>query len=574
MNIRHSGLWLGLPFILGLAPLGAFGQTADLPLQHDAYHMVDRMDIQGLIKKAETDSMPATVATDVKPYSREYVSELYRQAELSSLTPRTRAWHDLLRASADDSFADTIQGKGVLKKLYVNRRDFFAVKTTGLTLYANPMICLNAGQEIHNYTTDLSNANTLLYRNMRGAQVRGTLFDKVGFFSEFSENQLKAQQFIRGQHAQLGALTGENFVKVFDAQTDNPGFDYFTARGYFTYSPAKQIRFKLGRDRSFLGNGYQSLFLSDNSADHFFLNINTKVWKLEYVNHFAMMTDFLRGKPDPYGTHPKKYAVVHQLFFRPWHWLSVSAFESVAYSPTLPGGVRGFELEYMNPIIFYRSVEQSLGSPDNSMLGISAKANLLKRFQIYGQVALDDYNFRNRSLGPGYWGNKYALQGGFKYIDAFWIPRLDLQVEMNAVRPYTYSHFNPTANWSHYGQYLAHSLGSNAKDFHFIARYQPLPRWSLYACFSSMLKGLDINGENYGGDLFKPYTDHYQDFNNVIGQGDALKITQLYGRISYRILGLDAFADLEGRYRKENENTGLSVVGSFRINLPSTPPKY
>jgi hypothetical protein len=564
---------------------GAMAQDPDLPNHHEAYHYIDRLDIKGLVSTVAASDSAATVnvaqlgtkssvPTDIRPYSRSMVSKVFQGVNTSQMSPRALQWHELIRASADDQYAASIQGKGILKQLYKNKRDFFAIQNKDITLYANPIIHLNAGQEMHNYTTDLSNANTLLYRNSRGAQVRGTLFGKVGFFSEFSENQHKTQQFVRSQFARLGVYTGENFVKTFDQTTDNAGFDFFNARGYLTYSPAKQVRFKLGRDRMQLGNGLQSLLLSDNAADHFFLNINWKVWKLEYVNHFAMMTDYLRGKPDSYGTHPKKFAVVHQLFYRPKHWLSVGVFESVAYSPTLPGGVRGFELEYLNPIIFYRSVEQSLGSPDNSMLGLTWKINFLQRFQTYGQVALDDFNWRNRALGPGSWGNKYGLQAGLKYIDAFWIPRLDLQIEANSVRPYTYSHFNPSANWAHYGQPLAHPLGANVRDVIFLARYQPLPRWTLMATYSKILTGFDLNGDNYGGNIFLPYTTHVQDYNNVVGQGGAFHVTQLYGKISYRILGLDAFAELEGRFRKENENRGMSLIGSFRINMPDRPIRY
>ena len=46
-------------------------------------------------------------------------------------------------------------------------------------------------------------------------------------------------------------------------------------------------------------------------------------------------------------------------------------------------------------------------------------------------------------------------------------------------------------------------------------------------------------------------------------------MNMLYGRLSYRILDLDAYAELEGRYRKENENSSMTILGSVRINLPN-----
>jgi hypothetical protein len=542
-------------------------QDADLPLNHEAYHYIDRLDITGALGE--------TVHTDYKPYSRAAVSEIFSKASTEGYSDRDQAWFDLMRIAADDDYADEQKSKGVLKKLYRNGRDFFSFHKEKARLYINPIGILGVGGDQQDYTTGLNGDEFLLnYRNTRGVRVRGTAFKRLGFFTEFTENQWKTPVFIRNQQATTGVLDGENFVKVFDAPTGNPGFDYFNARGYITYAPAKELRLKFGKDRAFLGNGYQSLLLSDHATDYFFLNIQARIWKLEYVSHFTQMTDFIRGKPDSYGVYPRKYAVFHMLSYKPWHWLSVGAFESVVYSPTLPGGQRGFELEYMNPIIFYRSVEQSLGSPDNAMLGLNWKANLLQRFQVYGQIMLDDFNFRNRDLGTGYWGNKYGWQVGMKYINAFWVPRLDLQLEYNRIRPYTYQHFNPTANYAHYGQPLAHAMGANLYDVNLILRYQPFPRWSGQLLFTRLTKGLDIDGENYGGDISIPYTLRVQDFNNVPGQGDQLNITNIQGRISYRLLRLDAYADLEARYRKENQFTSMSVMGSLRFNMPNRPVRY
>jgi hypothetical protein len=542
-----------------------WAQDADLPQQHEGYHYIDRLDIKGLTG--------GTVHTDQKPYSRSSVSQVFAATDTSEMTPKELEWFRLSRMAADDDYANSIQGKGVLKYLFRNRRDFYHYESGKVRLYANVVGHLTGGMDQNNYTMDLSKVNLFNYRNSRGVQLRGSISNRVGFFTELTENQLKAPQFVRSSYSDLGVLYGQNFVKVFDA-APNTGFDYFTARGYITYSPGKQFRLKLGKDRAFLGNGHQSLLLADQATDYFFLNLTTRIWKLEYINHFALMTDHIKGKPDGYGTYPKKYAVFHELNYKPWKQLSVGLFESVVYSPHLPGSTRGFEIEYLNPIIFYRSVEQSLGSPDNSMLGLHWKVNALKRFQHYGQFLLDDLNFRIRSQGTGYVGNKFGYQFGLKYIDAFWVRGLDMQLEYNSVRPYTYSHFNPSASYSHYGQPLAYTYGANAHDVNLILRYQPFPRWSALLVFNSVLKGLDTNGLNYGGDIFKPYTTSFQQFNNVVGQGDPFKITQVYGRLSYRILQLDAYADLEGRYRKENENSSLSVLGSLRINLPNQIQKY
>ncbi|MFN8923301.1 MAG: hypothetical protein ACK5XP_10295, partial [Sphingobacteriia bacterium] len=103
------------------------------------------------------------------------------------------------------------------------------------------------------------------------------------------------------------AIPGEGFYKTF--RTD--GYDYLSAKGYLTYSPVKPVRIKLGRDRVHWGDGYQSMLLSDHATDYYMLNFHTRIWKLEYMNHFTQMIDLIPNKPDAIGAQPRKYGVFH-----------------------------------------------------------------------------------------------------------------------------------------------------------------------------------------------------------------------------------------------------------------------
>ncbi|HHG84117.1 MAG TPA: hypothetical protein ENJ82_05145, partial [Bacteroidetes bacterium] len=185
----------------------SFAQDADVPLQHEVYPYIDRLDIKGLTGES--------VSTDYKPYSRRAVSEIFSKSNTKKFSARDRAWFDLTRLAADDDFVDKTQGKGVLKKLYQNRRDFFRVKNDNFRIYMNPIGILGAGVDQHNYTPGLVQESLLNYRNSRGVRVRGTAFKRLGFFTEVTENQWKAPVFMRNAHTQSGVLAGENFVKIF-----------------------------------------------------------------------------------------------------------------------------------------------------------------------------------------------------------------------------------------------------------------------------------------------------------------------------------------------------------------------
>ena len=85
------------------------------------------------------------------------------------------------------------------------------------------------------------------------------------------------------------------------------------------------------------------------------------------------------------------------------------------------------------------------------------------------------------------------------------VNNLDVQLETNRVRPFTYSHNDTIANYTHYNQPLAHPLGANFQEVIGIVNYQPAPRWYLYARAIYYQQGLDSAGINFGGNIFRDY---------------------------------------------------------------------
>jgi hypothetical protein len=191
---------------------------------------------------------------------------------------------------------------------------------------------------------------------------------------------------------------------------------------------------------------------------------------------------------------------MHHLSVNALPWLNVGLFESVVFSRE-----DHFEFSYLNPIIFYRAIERANGSPDNVNLGIDFKILALNHLQFYGQWFMDEFKSSELFGGNGWFGNKFGLQLGGKYFDAFNVKNLDLQAEMNLVRPFTYSHYDSTSNYTHYNQPLAHPLGAGFGEFIGIVRYQPVR--NLYLSMKGMMykQGLDSNGTNYGSNIFLNY---------------------------------------------------------------------
>jgi hypothetical protein len=263
---------------------------------------------------------------------------------------------------------------------------------------------------------------------------------------------------------------------------------------------------------------------------------------------------------------PHKYATMHHLSINALKWLNVGIFEAVIFDRR-----DKYEFSYMIPIILYRQVERSLGSPDNVVLGLNFKAIAAKHLQFYGQLLLDEFTSKELIAGNGYWANKFGVQFGGKYFNAFGVNNLDLQGEINIVRPYTYSHFDSTANYTHYNQPLAHPLGANFQEWIGILRYQPFPKWNVYARTIYYYKGMDTANANFGGNIFKSYLTRLTDDGFNVGSGDKATCLNTLFNVSYEFRqNLFFEASIQNRNYKQASgfrNNSTSFTAGIRLNI-------
>ncbi|WP_340170207.1 hypothetical protein [Lacinutrix sp.] len=84
----------------------------------------------------------------------------------------------------------------------------------------------------------------------------------------------------------------------------------------------------------------------------------------------------------------------------------------------------------MNPIIFYRAIEFETGQDSgNAIVGASEKYKINDNFNIYSQFILDEFSLNDVKGGEGSWKNKFGLQLGAKYYNAFKVKDFMLQAE-------------------------------------------------------------------------------------------------------------------------------------------------
>lgn len=492
--------------ILLAAASRASAQSPYIPLDADYYHRIDRYEIKAGVL------MPQLFTT-VKPYKRSSAVGMVDSLRGHDVFLSTSDQFNLEYLTNDSwEWATTHTNdsrRPVLKHFYKKKSDLYSVSTEDFDLHINPVLHVGAGKD--------ARRDDLLYINTRGVEVRGMVDRKVGFYTYLADNQTLLPSYVDARVDTTGVIPHEGFWKDFK---EGEGVDFLHARGYITFEATKSINVQFGHDRFFIGSGYRSLIVSDYAPPSLFLKGNVKVWKLNYlflVNQMVANTRATRN--GIFRGYPNKYVATHHLSVNIGKKLNLGVFESVIFSPDDSLGTDHFRLEYLNPIIFFRAIEQQNGSTDNVLLGFDFKWNAVKRLSFYGQFVLDEFVIDHIRSGDGWWANKFAVQLGGHYIDAFGLLNLDLQGEFNLIRPYTYSHHNGFGSYTSYQQPIAHPLGANLAELVGIARYQPVPRLNLTGKLVLTKTGRDRQGENWGGDVTKNYRTREQEYGNKIGQG-------------------------------------------------------
>ena len=504
-----------------------FESRLTIPFSHRVYGQFDWA----------LNQVGANSHTSSQPYSYAEVAKYYnlREANQALMLNKTSWWG---------------------RKLW--NEDLVALQGADYWFTLNPVIDLQLGMST-------PAAKKLTYINTRGIQIRGGLGNEVNFSATIFESQGRFADYFNAYAMRLkpsggnpATIPGVGIAK--DFKTD--AFDFPMAEAYINYAPGKHVDFQLGHGRNFIGDGYRSLLLTDGVSPYPYFKINTKFWKIKYTNLYTWMKDS-RPEVTIDGTYATKFVASHYLSWNVNSRLNIGLFESVVWSNQ---NDRGFDMNFVNPIIFYRAVEFSSSSKSgNALLGLTTKYKFSNSVNFYSQFLLDEFSLGEMRSGKRSWKNKYAYQIGLKYYNAFAVDNLMLQVEYNAIRPYVYSHSNVLTNYGNNNQSLGHQWGGNTRELVAIAKYYK-GRYYATAKLNYGIRGLDFNtaedNYNYGGDIYLNYNDlRPKNEGVVIGQGNKTSILIADIQAGYTLnptTNLKVFANLI--YRNFNPTTETTQV--------------
>ncbi len=238
--------------------------------------------------------------------------------------------------------------------------------------------------------------------------------------------------------------------------------------GYFTHTPTQtridklnaelgytdsHLNLSIGRGRAQIGNNISSsIVLSDQVNDYGQLRaeILLGAFGMSFL-HGSLVADttYSLSKLADQG-FVDKYLALHEVSWRLTRDLKVFGGELIIY------GHRGVDINYFLPHTFWRVTEHNQHDRDNVLIYAGVEAQLSRRLNYWCTGAIDEMSYDK--LLSSWWGNKWAVQSGFAYQHS---EKSRVAVEITAVRPWTYTHYQNHTMYSHDGCPLGYQDGSN-----------------------------------------------------------------------------------------------------------------
>ncbi len=436
---------------------------------------------------------------------------------------------------------------------WFNRKFFqehlLQVQTPGFNIYGDFIVDEYIGKSSrYNKRIGAKVINTKMPgMDTRGYEISGNIGTKVYFETAFYENQAKFGGYIDSFIRQYKVIPGLDGYKNIG---DGTGFDFSSSSAKITYIPNKVLLFDLGYGKNFIGDGYRSLLLSDWSYNYPYFRASFTFNKFQYSVMWSQYISDVNTHENNNLGYFRKWAQTYVLDWKTTKNLSLSVFESVIWPDQTHDSIRQKDISpsLLSPLIFAHGSQSPSGVSNYDMVGFNAKYKIAARTFAYGQYIINELGSSSS------WQNRTGLQLGLRSGNIFNLENLNVDIEFNTVRPYTYQGNSSDVNYTNTNQPLAHPLGANFKEGIFVASYSYKSFWFRAEAFIASY-GADTGAANYGHNIFLPLSTNSVTDNVSTGQGIPAKI--YYGdlRIAY-ILNAATNLRIEAgfTYRRESSD--------------------
>ena len=446
---------------------------------------------------------------------------------------------------------DTTRKHWIPRKIF--NEHLFDIQNKEYTFYGDYLTDFGAGKDFANHV------NT--YINTRGYQFGGTVGDKFFFYTSGYENQGKFPPYYTAAIDKIDFVPGQAYSREFAT----PDWSYATT--ILSYSFSKHFNVTLGEDKTFIGDGYRSLLLSDFAANYPLLRLTGTVGKLQYMAMWAYFEDLNQPKFDSFGSNRRKWAAFHYLDYNFSKRFSVGFFDAIIIPEADDNGnFHSFDPNFVSPV-FLNSLNPTPAQPDNALIGFTAKYKIFDKTAIYGQLLFDRFNssslFSNSNNS-----NTNGAQLGIRGADLFKVTHFNYLFEFNTVKPYTYQGNQSISSYTEYSEPLGDPLGANFREFIGILNYQA-GRFDFMGQLNYAKYGLDPENADYGMDVTQPYVPISTP--TFIGQGISTNLVYAQGTVAFIINPKTNLRfELGGVYRYQSNYLGSNKTEWVTFGIRSS----
>jgi hypothetical protein len=495
-----------------------------------------------------------------QPYSYSFYQRLNRQifsptSDIhTALKPFILSPENALYNGFDSLLQPNTQTK---TKSLLNRILFYGhlvdIKNKDFTFYLDFLPDFQLGREFVQPKT--------LYLNTRGYQLGGTIGPHFFYYSSGYENQAALPNYQAAYVNKTGMIYGQ----AYDRSLITKGTDWSYVTSVIGYSFSKRLTLVLGEDKTFIGDGYRSILLSDYAAAYPLFRIKADLGSgIQYMAMWTYMEDQKALEFNSFTNNRRKWGLFHYIDWNINSKASFGLFNAlISEEANDQGHFHGFDINFLNPVYFISSLGPANPAPDHTLLGFNAKYRFLPKTLAYGQFLIDQGRFSDNS-------SKNAWQLGVRGSDLFKINRLNYLLEFNTSKPYTYTSAYPITNYAQLNEPLADPIGANFKEWIGILSYN-LGKFEFQGELNYSRFGLDENYTNYGLDITESNQQNLPSTIGGTGQGLSTQLKFAEGSVAY-ILNpkYNLRLELNGVFRQESNVQTETKTLYFTLGLRSS----
>jgi len=323
----------------------------------------------------------------------------------------------------------------------INKPSFYAT--------IDPLLELRFGRDLN----DATQQN--LYTNTRGIRATASIGERLYIETNFYENQSFFPKYLNDFVTKYGVVPSAGRVKPFKIT----GWDYASSTSLVAVKAASFFYIYGGQGNQFIGDGYRSLLMSDNTTGMPYVTGQFRLFndKLRYSFSYQSLKRLQRVPATLSVEAPlqPKRGSYQYITYAPNPNLEFGLFTAHHWKSWDSTGTRPVILSDFNPILGAGVMSSGFGNNRmNSLVGLQSTWRFAKHYALYTQWLLDN---------PA--KNQGGYQFGVKAHDAFGLSHLNLRLEYNEVRPNTYMNTDAHLSYAHYGQPLATPLGAGHSEW-------------------------------------------------------------------------------------------------------------